>query len=187
LLLLILWGWNEYRQEAPLILIALGGNLAHPDHGSPRAVIDAALSALQGSGMRIGARSRLYDSIPVPASDQPNFVNAVASVETSLRPHDLMRVLQHVEAAFGRVRKMRNEARTLDLDLLAYDDEVIEDRDLVLPHPRLHERAFVLLPLRDVAPRWRHPALGKTVEELIAALPEAALQGTRAIAESSRP
>jgi 2-amino-4-hydroxy-6-hydroxymethyldihydropteridine diphosphokinase len=170
-----------------MILIALGGNVAHQLYGAPRAVLEAALSALEGRGLRILARSRLYDSVPVPASDQPNFVNAVAAVETSLRPRALMHLLQSVEASFGRVRKARNEARTLDLDLLAYDDEVIEEDDLLLPHPRLHERAFVLLPLRDVAPGWRHPALGRSVDELIAGLPDAALQGTRAIADSSRP
>jgi 2-amino-4-hydroxy-6-hydroxymethyldihydropteridine diphosphokinase len=170
-----------------VILIALGGNLSHELFGPPQAVIGAALSALEVLGVRIAARSLLYDSAPVPASDQPNFVNAAAAVETTLGPRELMHVLQNVETAFGRVRRTRNEARTLDLDLLAYDDQVIEEDDLVLPHPRLHDRAFVLLPLRNIAPDWRHPKLGKTVDELIAALPEATLQGTRAIAESSRP
>lgn len=170
-----------------MILVALGSNLSHELFGRPTAVIGAALSALEVLGVRIVARSRLYDSVPVPASDQPNFVNAAAAVETALAPRELMHALQSVETAFGRVRRTRNEARTLDLDLLAYDDEVIEEDDLVLPHPRLHDRAFVLLPLRDVAPDWRHPMLGKTVGEFIAALPEAALQGTRAIAESARP
>ena len=178
---------DEYRQEAPVILIALGGNLSHEVFGPPATVIGAALSALGEEGVRVAARSRLYDSVPVPASDQPNFVNAAASVETALAPREVMHALQRVEAAFGRVRRARNEARTLDLDLLAYDRQVIDEPDLVVPHPRLHERAFVLLPLRDVAPGWRHPKLGKTVDELIAALPQAALQGTRAIADSSRP
>jgi 2-amino-4-hydroxy-6-hydroxymethyldihydropteridine diphosphokinase len=155
--------------------------------GPPRAVIEAAFSALEGMGVAIVARSKLYDSVPVPASDQPNFVNAAAAVETRLGPRELLGVLQKIEAAFGRVRTVRNAARILDLDLLAYDDAVIEEGDLVLPHPRLQDRAFVLLPLRDVAPRWRHPKLGKTVDELIAALPATALQETRAIADSPRP
>ena len=170
-----------------MILVAFGGNLAYEGWGPPRAVIAAALDEVTARGARVAARSRLYDSVPVPASDQPNFVNGGAAVETTLPPRALMQLLQGVEAAFGRVRKTRNEARTLDLDLLAYDDRVIEEEDLVLPHRLLHERAFVLLPLCDVAPGWRHPVLGRTVEDLIAALPPAALQGTRAIAESSRP
>jgi 2-amino-4-hydroxy-6-hydroxymethyldihydropteridine diphosphokinase len=178
---------DEYRQEAPVILIALGGNLSHEVFGTPRKVIGAALAALEAEGVRVAGRSRFYDSVPVPASEQPNFVNAAASIEVGLGPRELMQLLQRVEAAFGRVRRTRNEARTLDLDLLAYDDRVRGEADLVVPHPRLHERAFVLLPLRDVAPGWRHPRLGKTVEELIAVLPDAALQGTRAIAESARP
>lgn len=170
-----------------MIFIALGGNLSHELFGPPRAVIEAAFAALDTPDVRIVARSQLYDSVPVPASDQPNFVNAAAAVESALGPRGLMHALQRVETAFGRVRRARNEARTLDLDLLAYDDRVIDEDDLALPHPRLHDRAFVLLPLRDVAPGWRHPKLGKTVSELIAALPVAELQGTRAIAESARP
>jgi 2-amino-4-hydroxy-6-hydroxymethyldihydropteridine diphosphokinase len=170
-----------------VILIALGSNLSHELFGPSRAVIGVAFSALEVLGVRVAARSLLYDSAPVPASDQPSFVNAAAAVETALGPRELMHLLQSVETSFGRVRRTRNEARTLDLDLVAYDDLVVEEEDLVLPHPRLQDRAFVLLPLRDVAPSWRHPKLGRTVDELIAALPEAALQGTRAIAESPRP
>lgn len=170
-----------------MIIVALGGNLSHEVYGAPRKVIEAAFEALEARGLRIAARSRLYESAPVPASDQPDFVNAAARVETPLPPRELLRLLHAVEAAFGRVRQTRNEARTLDLDLLAYHDLAVDADDLVLPHPRLHERAFVLLPLQDVAPGWRHPVLGKTVEAMIEALPQAALQGTRAIADSPRP
>jgi 2-amino-4-hydroxy-6-hydroxymethyldihydropteridine diphosphokinase len=182
-------GENVGKRRA-VIVIGLGGNLMHEKYGPPRAVIAAAFRALGENGLEVVGRSRLYDSAPVPASDQPNFVNAVAMVESDLEPAATLQVLHKIEAAFGRVRAVRNEARTLDLDLLAYDDRVTDgagDQGLVLPHPRLQERAFVLLPLRDVAPGWRHPRLGKTVDQLIAALPEEALQGTRAIAESSRP
>jgi 2-amino-4-hydroxy-6-hydroxymethyldihydropteridine diphosphokinase len=170
-----------------MILIGLGGNLPHELFGPPRGVIEAACAALEVLEVKVVARSRLYYSAPVPASDQPNFVNAVAAVRTALDPNGLLRVLQTVEAAFGRVRTVRNEARTLDLDLLAYDGRVLDEDELVIPHPRLVDRAFVLLPLRDVAPDWRHPGLGRSVDELIAALPAASVQGTRAIAESPRP
>lgn len=118
-------------------------------------------------------RSRLYRSAPVPPSDQPWYVNAVARIETDRSPRDLLALLHRIEAAYGRERREVNGARTLDLDLLAYGDVVLRGGDgaPVLPHPRMHQRAFVLLPLREVAPDWHHPVLGQTVDDLIAALP----------------
>jgi 2-amino-4-hydroxy-6-hydroxymethyldihydropteridine diphosphokinase len=105
-------------------------------------------------------------------SDQPWFVNGVIAVETFLPPADLLGLLHDVEAEFGRTRTVRNEARVLDLDLLAYDDEVSSEASVpVLPHPRLHERAFVLLPMADIAPDWRHPVTGAGIADLISALP----------------
>jgi len=105
-------------------------------------------------------------------SDQPWFVNGVVAVETFLPPAELLALLHDVEAEFGRTRNIRNEARILDLDLLAYDDCVMNEPDgPILPHPRLHERAFVLLPLADVDPDWRHPVTGAAIADLIAALP----------------
>jgi 2-amino-4-hydroxy-6-hydroxymethyldihydropteridine diphosphokinase len=114
----------------------------------------------------------------VPASDQPDFINAVVIVESPFEPAALLALLHRVEASFGRIRAVRNEARVLDLDLLAWNDRV-SAADPSLPHPRLHERAFVLLPLRDVAPAWRHPISGKSVSEMIADLPPEALAGVR--------
>ena len=100
------------------------------------------------------------------------FVNAVAEVATDLGPEALLALLHSVEERFGRVRRERNEARVLDLDLLAFGDLVTDTPGgLVLPHPRLHLRAFVLLPLADLAPGWRHPATGRPIRELIAELP----------------
>jgi 2-amino-4-hydroxy-6-hydroxymethyldihydropteridine diphosphokinase len=154
-----------------MILIGLGANLPSPA-GAPAATFAAALDALGENGVRILARSRRYRTAPVPASGQPDFLNGVVSVATTLGPGDLLALLHRIEARFGRVRGVPNAARSLDLDLLAYGDRVMSDpAGPILPHPRLHERAFVLLPLRDVAPGWRHPLLGRTVEEMIAALP----------------
>lgn len=157
-----------------MILIALGANLPHPIHGPPRATLEAALTALSARGVAVSRVSRFYRSAAVPASDQPWFVNAVAAVETALAPAALLAALHAVEKSFGRVRGERNAPRLLDLDLLAYDDRVDPggDGQPALPHQRLHERGFVLVPLRDVAPGWRHPVLGRTVDELIAALPD---------------
>jgi len=155
-----------------MILIGLGSNLPS-EAGGPRETIEAALHALGDAGIAVERRSRFYRTAPVPVSDQPWYVNAVAAVTTKLPPRDLLAALHRIEAQFGRVRRERNEARPLDLDLLAYDGRIEsgENGGPILPHPRLHERAFVLLPLADIAPDWRHPISGKSVAELIAALP----------------
>jgi 2-amino-4-hydroxy-6-hydroxymethyldihydropteridine diphosphokinase len=162
-----------------MILIGLGANLPSR-FGPPSATLATALDRLERDGVRVVRRSRWYASAPEPASDQPWFTNGVAAVEAALAPDALLAVLLNVERALGRERvapearqEIRNLPRTIDLDLLAYDD-VVRRSDgpaLALPHPRLHARAFVLHPLAEVAPGWVHPTLGRSVEELIAALP----------------
>lgn len=162
-----------------MILIALGSNLPSPVAGPPRATCEATLARLAGHGVEIVGRSRWYRSAPVPRSDQPDFVNGVALVRTARDPDALLRRLHEIERELGRERGPRNAARVIDLDLLACGDKVIgwppdDDSGLVLPHPRLHERRFVLLPLRDVAPGWRHPVTGDTVEAMLGGLPDTA-------------
>lgn len=155
-----------------MILLGLGANLPSARHGGPAATLAAALAALAAEGVAVERLSPWYRSAPVPAADdQPWYINGVASVKTGLAPEALLALLHRVERRFGRVRRERNEPRVLDLDLLDYDGLVQPGGGAVLPHPRLHERAFVLLPLREVAPGWRHPTLGRGVDELIAALP----------------
>jgi 2-amino-4-hydroxy-6-hydroxymethyldihydropteridine diphosphokinase len=154
-----------------MILLGLGANLPSATHGLPEATLAAALEALAAEGVAVDRLSPWYRSAPVPAGDQPWYLNGVAAVATRLAPAALLELLHRVERRFGRVRRSRNEPRVLDLDLLDYDGLVQQSGAAVLPHPRLHERAFVLLPLRDVAPQWRHPVLGRTVDELVAALP----------------
>ncbi len=154
-----------------MILIGLGANLPSLRHGPPQATLEGALLALADVGVRVIARSRWYESAPMPPSDQPWFVNGVARVETARDPAELLELLLAIERGLGRERRVANAPRVMDLDLLAYG-EVISDgaEGPVLPHPRLHERAFVLLPMREIAPDWRHPALGQSVGELIEAL-----------------
>ena len=154
-----------------MILLGLGANLPSTTHGQPEATVVAALAALAAEGVAVERLSPWYRSAPVPAGDQPWYVNGVAAVTTRRAPGELLELLHRIERRFGRVRRHRNEPRVLDLDLLDYDGLVHQDGAAVLPHPRLHERAFVLLPLRDVAPQWRHPTLGRSVAELVAALP----------------
>ncbi len=154
-----------------MILVGIGSNLAHPPAATPRETAEAALAALPEIGIRVIARSGWYLSAPVPVSSQPWFVNAVAMVASGLAPAALLDRLLALEAEFGRTRGVANAARTLDLDLLDHDSRLCEAPALTLPHPRLHLRRFVLEPLREIAPDWRHPHLGLTAAELLDRLP----------------
>jgi 2-amino-4-hydroxy-6-hydroxymethyldihydropteridine diphosphokinase len=159
--------------RAVLILVGLGGNLSSRYGGSDKTLL-AAIDKLGELGVRVLARSRLWRSAPVPASDQPWYCNAVVSVQTALAPEALMVLLRAVEDDFGRVRSdARNEARVLDLDLLAYHGEVVREEHLHIPHPRMAGRGFVLYPLMDIAAEWVHPVSGRTVRELAAELADA--------------
>jgi 2-amino-4-hydroxy-6-hydroxymethyldihydropteridine diphosphokinase len=154
-------------------LIALGSNLPHPEYGAPRQVVEQALALLEQRGIHVVARSSWYETSPVPRSDQPLFINGVAAVETALEPAALLAELHAVEAELGRVRRAVNEARIVDLDLLDADGLTMDEggKGPVLPHPRLHLRRFVLEPLAELAPDWRHPVSGLGPKALLEGLP----------------
>jgi 2-amino-4-hydroxy-6-hydroxymethyldihydropteridine diphosphokinase len=163
-----------------MILIGLGGNLPSPEYEPPAATLAAALGCFAEAGIDVLRLSPWFRSAPVPASDQPWFVNVVAVVAFSGAPQELLNRLHAFEDRFGRVRLQRWEARAIDLDLLAFNNLTVgwrgavpEDSTqvLVIPHPRLHERLFVLAPLAELAPEWRHPVFGSTAAEMIARLP----------------
>ena len=166
-----------------MIYVAIGSNLPAEGYASSLATCRACVDRLKREpDLRVVAQSSWYESEPVPVSEQPWFINGVFEVETPLSPGVLMARLHAVEAEFGRRRAIRNEARPLDLDLIDYDGQVISDSQaaggLVLPHPRMHQRSFVLLPLRDLVSRnggdgtlWLHPTLGQSLAELIDDLP----------------
>ena len=159
-----------------MILIALGANLPDRQGTLPIFTVQNALECLDAlPGLRLVRRSRFYRTAPIPASDQPDYVNAVAALETNpgavTDPAKLLADLMAIEAAFGRRRGEANAARTLDLDIIAIDDTIREAPDPILPHPRAHLRRFVMAPLVDVAPDWVHPVLGDSATALLARLP----------------
>ena len=183
-----------------LSLIALGGNIPS-DAGPPAATLRAALAAMRDAGLDIRATSNLYRTPCFPPGAGPDYVNAAVRVEGGPGPHAMLERLHAIEADFGRARQQRWGMRTLDLDLVAVDDRVLPDAEthgrwrtldaaaqrraapdeLVLPHPRLQDRAFVLVPLAEVAGDWVHPALGRSVAQMRDDLPRAALEGVVAL------
>lgn len=146
----------------PRAFVALGSNL-----GEPRQQIERAFAELDALPLtRLLARSSLYLSAPIGFAEQPDFINAVAEVETGLEPIKLLQALLEIEHRHGRFRDFADAPRTLDLDLLLYGDCVLHQHGLTIPHPRMHRRAFVLLPLAEIAPQCLIPGCGKVAELL---------------------
>lgn len=157
-----------------IAIIGLGGNLAGPLGAAPAATLEAAIAGLGAiAGLSLVARSRLWDSAAWPDASGPRYVNAVAVLEGDADPEALLARLHAMEAEEGRVRGAANAARPLDLDLLALGGLVRPAPDPVLPHPRLHQRRFVLAPLAEIMPDWRHPILARRAADLLADLPPA--------------
>jgi 2-amino-4-hydroxy-6-hydroxymethyldihydropteridine diphosphokinase len=149
------------------VLLGLGSNL-----GDRQRNLERALEALEPRAIAVLERSSFYLTEPVGGPPQDWFVNAAARVETTLAPEDLLRACLAVEQGMGRVRGERNGPRTLDIDILFYGRLVLETPGLRLPHPRLHERRFVLVPLLELAPQLRHPVLDLSVAELLERCPD---------------
>lgn len=184
-------------------LIALGSNVTSL-HGSPQQTIVKAFAALDRAPLRVVAKSRVFLTPFVPAGGGADVTNAVVLVETTLSPAALLAHLHGIEAAFDRVRGARWTDRTLDLDLMAMGAHIMPDREmvarwmalprdrqkrdapdgLILPHPRLHERAFVLVPAADVAPEWRHPLTGQSIAEMRDGLPAAEVAAVSVLGEA---
>ena len=153
--------------ESPDVFIGLGSNL-----GDRHALLAQGLARLQEAGFGVTRESGRYLTEPVDAPPQGWFVNAVAAGRTSLTPEELLAACLDVEQALGRERTVHHGPRTLDLDILIYGEELRDGPELALPHPRLHERRFVLVPLCELAPELRHPRLGATMRELLERCPD---------------
>jgi 2-amino-4-hydroxy-6-hydroxymethyldihydropteridine diphosphokinase len=149
------------------VLIALGSSLAGR-FGSREALLEAALDDFPAAGLKLVTRSSWWRSASWPDPGKPDYLNGLALVETALSPRETLAALRRIEVAFGRRRDGENAPRTLDLDLIAHGRAVLNDADLTLPHPRAHERLFVMGPLAAIAPEWRHPVLGETAAALAA-------------------
>jgi len=149
---------------SPIVYLGFGSNL-----GERAANLQAALRALPPK-VRPLAQSSTYETPPWGYTDQPHFLNMVVQAETDLAPLALLGFLKNLEREVGRTPSFRYGPRQIDLDILFYDDLVLQTPELCIPHPRLHERAFVLVPLADLAPNLRHPALGQTVAEMLASI-----------------
>lgn len=141
--------------------IALGSNLGDREEN-----LRTALKHLEAKGVRVVRVSTFIETEPYGVTDQPGFINAVCQVATELPPLELLRLLLSIEQEMGRVRLRRWGERNIDLDLLLYEDAVLESEELILPHPDMHNRDFVLLPLAELAPEVVHPKLKKTIQEL---------------------
>ena len=145
--------------------LSLGSNL-----GDRAANLHTAVAQLGVAG-RLLAVSALYETQPVDVPDQPWFLNCVAAIETDKTPRELLQLALRVEAAMGRLRMREKGARKIDIDIVLFGDSVVDEPGLKIPHPAMHQRRFVLEPLVEIAPEARHPALGKTAQELLMALP----------------
>jgi 2-amino-4-hydroxy-6-hydroxymethyldihydropteridine diphosphokinase len=154
-----------------MILIALGSNLSGP-WGNPRETVLRAVEVMQSYNIRVLRLSTLIETAPFGVTNQPNFVNAVARIETAMSPNILLRALHHIERGAGRKRLKRWGPRTLDLDILDYNGMIrkqasLSVKPLTLPHPGLCLRSFVLEPLAEIAPRWKHPTTFQTAASML--------------------
>ena len=151
-----------------LLVLSLGSNLGKTSSTNARkSNLDRAIELLLENGMKIENKSSIYETEPVGIIQQPKFLNQMLEVKTELSPQACLKIIQQVESELGRIRTIKNGPRTIDLDIIFYDNSIIFEKDLVIPHPRMHQRAFVLIPLAEILPDYIHPVYNKTVNQLL--------------------
>tara|TARA_B100001287_G_scaffold268041_1_gene263858 strand:+ start:435 stop:929 length:495 start_codon:yes stop_codon:yes gene_type:complete len=147
-------------------IIALGSNIPFKNI-LPVKILEETYTILKNYNINVVKKSHIYQSEAYPNKSDPPFYNSALSIETKLQPHELLKNIQDIEKAFGRERKEKNSPRTLDIDIISFDDLIINQKNLKIPHPSLHLRPFVLLPIRDLDMTWIHPVFYETIGEII--------------------
>ncbi len=152
-----------------MILVAIGSNLSSEAFGSPLNNCKKAIEILENK-FKLLRVSNFYETEPIPKSEQPMYINGVISLRTKNLPNEILDILMSVEIEFQRVRKFKNESRVIDLDLLCYNNLILNTKNLILPHPRMHLRRFVIQPICDIDENWKHPILKISAKNLLKTL-----------------
>ncbi len=149
------------------IIISIGGNIKSKDGSHPIHVAKKAINCLEDYSIQVTNQSSWYETEPIPKSDQPNYFNCVVFAKTTLNELNVLNSLHDIENIFGRRRLTVNEDRVIDLDLIDYSNKILENKDIIIPHPRAHKRRFVMEPLAELDKNWVHPILNKNVSEIL--------------------
>jgi len=149
------------------IIIGIGGNIKSNDGSHPVHVAMKAINYLQNYSIQVTGQSSWYESQPIPKSDQPNFFNCIVIANTLLNELDVLETLHKIEHKLGRRRKITNEPRVIDLDLIDYSNKILKNNQITIPHPRAHKRRFVMEPLAELDPNWVHPTLKRDVRTIL--------------------
>ena len=151
-----------------LLVLSLGSNLGETSSTNGRKNnLDRAIELLLEKGMKIENKSKIYETEPVGFTQQPKFLNMVLSAQTKHSPQDCLKLIHQIETELDRIRTVKDGPRTIDLDIIFYDNSIILEKDLVIPHPRMLQRPFVLKPLAEILPDYIHPVYNKTVNQLL--------------------
>ena len=149
------------------VIISIGGNIKSEDGSHPIQVAEKAINCFKDYYITVMKRSKWYESDPIPKSDQPKFFNCIIFANTFLKALDVLNSLHIIENIFGRERKLVNEPRVIDLDLIDYSNKIFRNKEIVIPHPRAHQRRFVMEPLAELDKNWVHPILKKGANEIL--------------------
>ena len=151
-----------------LLVLSLGSNLGETSSTNGRKHnLERAIKLLRKNKMKIENKSKIYETVPVGFKSQPKFLNMILSAQTKHSPQACLKIIHQIESELDRIRTIKNGPRTIDLDIIFYDNSIITEKDLVIPHPRMHQRPFVLRPLAEILPDYIHPVYNKTVIQLL--------------------